>query len=1101
MKYNFIYFNKRRLYLLLSFMLLISFASAQQVKTYLKKDDLVNTLSELPEDDYRNRIDYLKSNINKNDTLYPDMLILLSYYEIQDKNYENAIKYCDEGLKINDISINNSFYNNKATALIELKKYSEALNTIKEGLKHYPKNANLHYVNGLIYEAKEEYINAINWYQKAIKLAPFKASYHYKLGEVMYLADLVTQSALCFNMYLILNPDGSGSLSVLSALNTMLTSKNEEQKFNKNTLENYKTFQELDVLVKNYVALNKKYKTPSKIDLPYIKQSHLIFSSLKEIDKKDDFWGNYYIPFFQYIMDNNLFEHYSYTVSYMINNESKYKPIVLKNESNIVKFIDNVFGKWSDIISEETINKNEVKKYIYDNKELSGIGVVKKGTLNGNWTTYRDNGKVFSEGLINPSNNRDGKWIFYHENGNISEEANYNDGKLTDAYKAFFDNKKLSKTYHYKDGLVVGKYSIYNKRGALVEEGEYNEKEELLTQTFYYNLGKDYLNYKVSYKNNKIDGLITILYENGKTKSIINFSEGKRKGEEKEFYFSGNKKSVFSNLNDEPEGDYISYYENGNVESKGKYKQGTMIGNWQYFNPNGEKTEEVFYDEKGKKTGVYKQYDIDGVLFNEIDYKNETPIAYRFYNKNGEIIKDVKKSKGSFEYEGFYADGIVSTKGTYKLELGKEGRWEYYNQNGTLSSIEHFKDGKLHGEEIRYHANNKISDTWTYNNDTLSGYYANYLADGNIYAQGWYENDNRVGEWIYYFSDTTISQTLYYIDGKLHGKQKYFNTDQKAYSVETYNLGSLIKTEYFDTNQTLYETIYEDSLYGNKQAVVHYANGNIRKKYNTLNGIFHNQYNAYYPDNKLNISGEFINGKKENEWTWYHINGKISSKGKYYQDEKHGVWMYFDIDGIQTHKKIYSYGKLDGEQLNYHTNGNISQKTYYRNGKQHGEKSFYDNKNNLQLVRYYHNGKLTGYSYLNKEGKLLPEIKLTNETGEIVAYYKNGQLSRKMTFKNGELLGAYEEFYNNGQLIELEKYKDTGREGEVISYYEDGKIKEKKNYHLGELHGNYEEFYPNGKLKIKSNYVDGEFYGWYYYFDSNGNQLNKNYYIANNILY
>lgn len=92
-------------------------------------------------------------------------------------------------------------------------------------------------------------------------------------------------------------------------------------------------------------------------------------------------------------------------------------------------------------------------------------------------------------------------------------------------------------------------------------------------------------------------------------------------------------------------GDYVSYYENGKTNSQGKYKDGVQIGNWVYYNKYGEKTEEMFYDEKGKKTGLYKQYDIDGILFNEIDYKNGNPIAYRFFDKNGTVLKDVKNLK------------------------------------------------------------------------------------------------------------------------------------------------------------------------------------------------------------------------------------------------------------------------------------------------------------------------------------------------------------------------------------------------------------------------------------------------------------------------
>lgn len=1101
MKKSQLFFRFKELFLLLTGIFLMNILSGQQVKTYLNKIDLVKELQEIPEDDNKGRIDYLVNNVNENDTLYPDMLILLSYYEIQEKNYNKAIEYCDLGLQSEAFNIKNTFYNNKASAYLADKKYNQALKTIQEGLKEYPKNAKLHYVNGLIYEAKEDYNEAIKWYEKAIRLSPYNASYHYKLGELMYYADLVSQSALCFNMYLILNPDGEGSLSVLSALNTMLTTKNEEKKFDKKELDNYQTFQELDVLVKNYVALNKKYKAPSKIDLPYVKQSHLIFSSLKEIKKENDFWGKYYIPFFEYIMKNNLFEDYSYTISYSINSESKYKPIVLKNEQNIIKFIDNAFTKWNDLISEEEINKEERKKILYENREISAIGIVKKGTLHGKWNTYTSNGRLSAEGEVNTNNNREGYWVFYYDNGNINEEANYIDGKLDKVYKAYHNNGQLSKEFNYDLGTLVGKYNVYNKKGALIEKGEYNSDGELITQSFYYDLGENFLSYNVPFKNNKIEGEVEILYEDGNTKSLINFSEGERQGEEKEYFRSGDKKYVFSNLNNQPEGEYFSYFENGKTESKGVYKEGVMIGNWQYFNYYGEKTEEVFYDEKGKKTGLYKQYDIDGVVYSEVDYKNGNPIAYRFYNKNGETIKDVKKSKGSFEYEGFYADGVVSTKGTYKTDLGKDGQWKYFDQNGTLTSEENFKDGKLHGEEINYHFNGNIADKWIYKNDSLNGYYASYFINGNIYAQGWYDKNNRVGEWNYYFSDTTKSKTFYYIDGKLHGKQKYYNQNEKIYSIETYHLGDIVKTEYFDTTLALYETIFEDSIYGNKEVIVHFPNGNPSKKYDCVNGILHGKFLSYYPNKSLNVKGEFINGNREKEWIWYHPNGKTSSKGNYYQGQRHGVWEYYSYEGNLTQRKNYLYGELEGEQEYYHTNGNLTQKDNYRLGKQHGEKKFYDNNNNLQLIRYYNNGKLTGYSYLGKDGKLLPEIILTNETGEITGYYQNGKVSRKMTYEKGNFVGKYEEYYHNGQVKEIEKYIDAERNGEVITYYENGKIKEKKNYHLGELNGNYEEYHPNGNLKIKTNYLDGEIYGWYKYFDNNGKLTHKNYYIASTLYY
>ena len=169
--------------LLMMLFLSSTITKAQTKKTYLSADAFIEQLSEIPEDQYQKRIDFIETYSNENDTLYADMLISLSYYSIQNEDYEKAIAYCDKGLAHNYHNDYTTFYGNKASALLELKKYDEMLAVADEALKTFPKSAKIHYVKALAFEGKKNYNEAIKYNQLAIKLNPFNATYHYKLGE------------------------------------------------------------------------------------------------------------------------------------------------------------------------------------------------------------------------------------------------------------------------------------------------------------------------------------------------------------------------------------------------------------------------------------------------------------------------------------------------------------------------------------------------------------------------------------------------------------------------------------------------------------------------------------------------------------------------------------------------------------------------------------------------------------------------------------------------------------------------------------------------------------------------------------------------------
>lgn len=229
-----------------------------------------------------------------------------------------------------------------------------------------------------------------------------------------------------------------------------------------------------------------------------------------------------------------MFEPFIYTISFSISDENKYKSLILKNKQKVIDFVGTYFAVWNKIISEKKLDNGEIEKYYYYNNDyVNAIGKMKGDNMIGVWKTYDKQGALFSEGAVDDDNKKTGEWTFYHSNNQINELAMFKEGNLEGEYKYYYDNGILGGVSNYKDGKIVGEYINYNKKGATTETGTYNNENTITNQAFYYDIGKDFLNYKVVYKDGKIEGLIKILYEDGSLKSEINFTDGKETDKKK----------------------------------------------------------------------------------------------------------------------------------------------------------------------------------------------------------------------------------------------------------------------------------------------------------------------------------------------------------------------------------------------------------------------------------------------------------------------------------------------------------------------------------------------------------------------------------------
>lgn len=98
-------------------------------------------------------------------------------------------------------------------------------------------------------------------------------------------------------------------------------------------------------------------------------------------------------------------------------------------------------------------------------------------------------------------------------------------------------------------------------------------------------------------------------------------------------------------------------------------------------------------------------------------------------------------------------------------------------------------------------------------------------------------------------------------------------------------------------------------------------------------------------------------------------------------------------------------------------------------------------------------------------------------TGNIYSNHSNYNIHYEGKVIKGLEEGEWKQFFSNGNLKNIIRYRSGIPEGQEISYFSNGSIKEIKNYKEGKLHGKYELWNDVNKVSISGNYINGSRHG------------------------
>ena len=1021
------------------------------------------------------------------DTGYADVLyeMTLSYYN--DSNYVAAEKLAKKGLDL---------FPGKKVALMRVladiyddtKRIDEAI-VVYDSILAINQYDYLTYFNkGICLYRQEKNDEAALNFQKTLMLNPYYSSAHYFLGQIALLKGNLTEAMMSFTANLFSNPGNryyEKSIGYLSSIAKVNTSVDEY-------LKNYKpsganNFESVQDIIVSKIALDKNYKLKVDLEDQITRQLQVLFEKIEFSPNDKSFWMQYYVPAYKSIWDNKDFEPFIFYIFSELNID-KVKSYIKKEKKDIEKMTEPVYAYFNNIRKTQQLDaakrdatpiKYYIKEYLVIGKGAFAKNEKDEEILVGPWEFYHKNGKLKSKGSFDKAGLRNSEWSYYYEDGGIKERSLYVLDKANGKSEVWFENGVRYSLSDYKDDLLDG-----------------------VEYQYYYNGNLQSI---ITYKKGKKDGPAKYYIVNGTLNNTCAYINDIKEGEEITYYESGKLFSKLKYIHGEATGTYTEYHENGKVLKTGDFEDGKSTGPWKWFYKTGQpeytgtyvkgelvdeyisyykngKVESRTFYKKGEIDGKREEYDEDGILSCETIFEKGRFRDIKFLDKKGNIISNTSSRKGNANITFYNPDGSKTREGYFTKEGLQDGKAVYYFKNGKIQSEVMYKDGMQEGKKTIYYPNGKIKEEGTFSKDEPDGYFVTYFVNGAVEEEGWHVNGQKQGTFLFYDQLGNLTSKLYYLNNDVHGVAEYYTPDGKLSHTEYYDNDWFKKVEQMDTLNNILST--SELVKGEGKVLFKHYNGKPYFESNYSHYKLNGQYKTFNGDGSVATISFYKNSELDSTFKSWHSNGKLRLDAKYVNTEASGSWTYYYRTGVISETEVYEDGKLNGKDIQYNEAGMIMRDYDFKNGLVDGAVKYYGDNKQLAAVLYFTKDELTGYSYEDKTGNLVPVIPIKYGTGKITAYYKNGSKSVELAYNESLMEGKRILYYSNGKEYVNTNCINGSDDGTKKVYYPSGKIMKEETYINGNLHGPSRYYAESGSLISDLNYYNNELHGLCKYYEA-----------------
>ncbi|RFC55219.1 toxin-antitoxin system YwqK family antitoxin [Brumimicrobium aurantiacum] len=520
------------------------------------------------------------------------------------------------------------------------------------------------------------------------------------------------------------------------------------------------------------------------------------------------------------------------------------------------------------------------------------------------------------------------------------------------------------------------------------------------------------------------------------TIEIVSLRKGKKHGERKIFYKSGQAKAIAEYKNGFLDG-AVKYYQQYNqlltkIEHYKSFpKQDTSLldGKTTIYR-NGTEIQEEYEYAEGLKNGKYRIFNYNGTLKEEGQLENGINVGRRLsYDGNGRLRKDenykIIDNPNYIQIKQRHQEkyGEVRHKEIVHIPQKKavlDGTCRYYYKD-FLKTENEFLEGQKHGTCKEYHQNSTtLSSVNEYKNNLRHGAFVNYFANGKVKSKGIYYRTIKVDDQVY--NNVYDGEIIHYKERKMPDGSMQITKDRVEHW-DNYMKNGVFENYSYHNGTLTQRTIYKDNLKAG------------------LEQRFDQEGNKSYEANYeiVTVNGKQISQKTGTEKAWN--NGNLSYVKHWKSGKEHGITTTYYANGNIERKMTFVDNELKGPYQSYYENGQLKEDLNY-------QKAPYSS-SNMHVAwnrKYDENGKLTNIFYA--QGKDEKSINLAFENGQPTEILLANSL-RFMINKNKKLKSVHWinysrpylgfDNFSNGQLRRVH-FNANGFNPALANFTTEGKI-------------------------------------------------------------
>ena len=1017
---------------------------------------------------------------------------MLTYNALED--YETAVMIGME--EIHKESDEPNIYQLTGSCLDELERYDEAREIFEIGIKRYPENAMIRLNYATSFEMTDEYEKALEIYQDLLRRNPMFASGHRRLGDLCTREGRITQAMICYTTALVFELDASVSFPLVVRMDELAQMAYDEYGTSDQTSVEPE-YERVDRLLESQVAQNRQYKSGAKTVFPITEAIHLTINEVAKLPKSNGFWGDYYHDFVELMAA----EKYK-LLSLLTINSSGLESIQKQVNKNTNKLVELRTRLANEFISMHEVYPVEVNGEMIDmttrfdgqsDYVIARGELDRDGTMNGYWQYFYRDGALLSESQF-IDGKPDGDLIFYRKYHDTLRIQHFEDQELNGEWKEFYPNGVISISSMYRDGKKHGPEKEYYPNGSLQSEVEAVDGTYDGEVTEYFAFGQ--IEYIYARDMGVFQGKFEEFYADSSLYLEFDVTDNYINGKRLQYAYNGQLVDQQVYIDGKSNGPFTTYYSTGEKRSEGRAADDEYEGVIDNFDVFGKLISKESYS-GGEQDGVSQYFRGDGSLYCKQEHKEGALQTLVFFDENEEVINRYNTGRRQVEVSILDENGEVISQGLF--ENGKRtGTWEFF-EDGVLSSIGNYRDGELEGEYIEYHSNGMVASRHSNSEGSAEDPGSKYYVHGVLADSGLYRGGDKQGEWRSYYPDGSLSSVGWYEDGKVYG----FN--------ESYWPNGNIKEEWLYEEDRLNGLISYDTLgspidtsklsHGDGLLTGYYSNGKPSLEYEIINGGTHGRSATYYPNEQIQLKVNQLSNSNHGALTFYNPMGEIESTAENVLGRRSGERITYYPSRKVEETATHLDNVVHGPTTEYHSNGQEFRTRNFVLGRPHGENTWYAPTGEIMYIKHYYEGVFVGYQYEKSPGVLSDTIWMENESGKVVCYYANSQVSLESEYKFGSNVGEIKAYHPDGSLMYSKKCDGYGLwQGVSEDYYPNGNIRMRKNYKDGVEHGLIEFFYENGQPYIKRTEYYGYTHGEKIYYDMQGYKVITLYFVMNEIV-